>query len=221
MKREPTGRETVFADRISDKGLMSKIHEELMQFKRQKKKKHKTKAGNTHTTPSKTWAQRLSISPKAPQVPPDEQVREKTLRITHSRTRIETAARCRLAPVGTPAIHGPDVSAGEGVESRGPAHGWCVCNGAAAAEDSAEWPRRTKTGPPCDPASPRPGSIPRRDVGASVDERIKHTGTHVCTRTHGNARALEKERKKPACGNANGRRGHDDEQSRPDRPGTL
>lgn len=85
MKREPTGQEKVFADRISDKGLMSKIHEELMQFKRQKKKKHKTEAGNTHTTPSKMWAQRLSISPKAPQVPPDEQVREKTLRITLER----------------------------------------------------------------------------------------------------------------------------------------
>ena len=36
MKRQPTGWEKIFAHHISDKGLISKIHKELIQFSSRK-----------------------------------------------------------------------------------------------------------------------------------------------------------------------------------------
>ena len=41
MKRQPTEWEKIFANDVIDKGLISKIHKQLMQLKNEKKKKSK------------------------------------------------------------------------------------------------------------------------------------------------------------------------------------
>jgi len=41
MKRQPTEWEKIFANDISDKGLMSKIHKELIQYQKNKNKNKK------------------------------------------------------------------------------------------------------------------------------------------------------------------------------------
>ena len=54
MKRQPTKWEKIFASDVTDKGLISKMHQQLIQLK------------NNKTTQSKKWAEKtlIDISPK-------------------------------------------------------------------------------------------------------------------------------------------------------------
>ena len=53
MKRQPSDWEKIFANKAMDKGIISKIHKQLMQFNKKKKK----------TNPGKKWTQtKINIS---------------------------------------------------------------------------------------------------------------------------------------------------------------